>query len=127
MKPNKTRTIVVAALLLTLLCVMIAPVSATDLKYAEYDFIFYDGDSHFALAFDADYNPDWHPEVKGTGGPLNFLLFLPWDPNRDPQNWLWVPHNGKSALLIPGRYVICVYNFNYKNDIHIDHDNWLHT
>ncbi len=104
---------------------MIAPASARDARYAEYGFMFHDDRDHFALAFNADYNPDWHPEVRGTGGPLNFLFFIPGDPDANPQNWLWVPHNGKSAVLIPKRYVYCVYNFNYKNDIYIDHDNWL--
>ncbi|MCK5465973.1 hypothetical protein KAI56_00540 [Candidatus Parcubacteria bacterium] len=121
------RTIVVATLLAVLLCALVIPASATDIRHAEGAVIINDGRwiGHHALVFNADYNPNWHPKVGGVGGYPNFLLIPLGALERNAQNWDWVPYGDKSAMLIPTRYVINVYNFNYANDIYIDHDSWI--
>lgn len=127
MTGKTVRTVLVVTLLIALLCATVMPAAARDIRHAEKAVIINDARwiGHHALVFNADYNPNWHPKVGGVGGYLNFLLIPLGASERNAQNWDWIPYEGRSALLIPTRYVICVYNFNYKNDVYIDHDSWI--
>lgn len=114
-------------MLLAVVGAIAMPVSAADIRHAEKAVIIKDSRwfGHHALVFNADYNPSWHPKVGGVGGALNFMLVPLGAIERNAQNWDWIPYEGKSALLVPSRYVLSVYSFNYANSIYIDHSNWI--
>jgi hypothetical protein len=113
--------------LVFVLTLLVSIVSASDIKHAEKAVILKDSRwlGHHALVFNLGYNSGWHPKVGGVGSYLNFIL-VPLDSvDRNAQNWDWIPYEGKSAMLIPTRYVLSVYSFNYANDIYVDNSKWI--
>lgn len=124
---NLRTKIVGLMVFLVALTLLVSTVSAADIRHAEKAVIIKDSRwlGHHALVFNLDYNPNWHPKVGGVGASFQFLLIPLGSVDRNAQNWDWIPYEGRSAMLIPTRYVLNAYTFNYANDIYVDNAKWI--